>query len=335
MMILRGLGQSGLEASAVAFGAWALGGWMWGGVEQNDPVRALHAALDNGINFIDTAPAYGMGRSEEVVGQAIHDRRDRVVLATKVGLVWNIEKGERFFQTIDPVDRKKYVVHRYLGPESIRYEVEQSLKRLQTDYIDLYQTHWQDPNTPIGETMVELLRLKEEGKIRAIGVSNCTPDQIDTYREVGPVDSDQEQYSMISPGAEDELLPYCESNGLAFLAYSPIGQGLLTGKVGPERTFPMSDQRSNKKEFSVENRKRVMQMLQAFRPVTDRHDCTLTQLAIAWTIHRPGCSHALVGARNATQAAENAGAAAIRLSDEDQQLMNSVIEEYRVKAATD
>jgi methylglyoxal reductase len=328
-MTVRSLGQSGIEAGAVAFGAWALGGWMWGGVEQNDSVRALHAAIDSGMNLVDTAPVYGMGRSEEVVGEAIRDRRDKVVLATKVGLVWDSDKGNRYFETIDPIDRQKYAVHKYLGPESIRREIEQSLRRLQTDYIDLYQTHWQDPTTPIADSMGELLKLKDEGKIRAIGVSNCTTEQIDEYRAVGPVDSDQENYSMLVPKAESELLPYCKVNNLAFLAYSPIAQGLLTGKVGPERTFPMSDQRSNKPAFSVENRKRVAAMLEAFKPIAEAHDCTLAQLAIAWTIHQPGCSHALVGARNPEQVAENAAAGDITLSSDELATMNAAIGAYR------
>ena len=328
-MTVRPLGQSGIQAGAVAFGAWALGGWMWGGVEQNDSVRALHAAIDLGMNLVDTAPVYGMGRSEEVVGEAIRDRRDKVVLATKVGLVWNTDKGERFFETVDPVDRTKYKVHKYLDPQSIRYEIEQSLRRLQTDYIDLYQTHWQESTTPIADSMAELLKLKDEGKIRAIGVSNCTTGQIDRYRAVGPIDSDQEQYSMLFPKPEDALLSYCEQHNLAFLAYSPIAQGLLTGKVGPDRTFPLSDQRSNKPQFSVENRTRVARMLETFKPIAEAHECTLGQLAIAWTIHQPGCSHALVGARNAEQVAENAAAGDIALTAGDLATMGEAINAYR------
>ena len=190
-MIYRPLGQSGITASVVAHGTWAIGGWMWGGTDVQKSVRSIQASLDAGVNFIDTAPAYGLGLSERIVGEAIRGRRDKVILATKCGLVWHTAKGTFF------VDQNGTRIHRYLGAESIRYEVEQSLRRLETDYIDLYQTHWQDPTTPIEETMGTLLDLKKQGKIRAIGVSNCTLDQVRQYRSVGPVDTAQEQYSML------------------------------------------------------------------------------------------------------------------------------------------
>jgi len=328
-MKYRNIGQSGIEASVVAFGAWAIGGWQWGGVDKAAAIRGIHAAIDAGMNFVDTAPVYGFGRSETIVGEAIGDRRDRVVLATKVGLVWDTDRGDHFFHSEDPGSGKQYTIHRYLGPESIRSEIEASLKRLQTDYIDLYQTHWQESTTPIEDTMAELLKLKDEGKIRAIGVSNVTTAQLDTYRATGPVDADQEQYSMLKPGAEDELLPYCDGHDLAFLAYSPLAQGLLTGKVGPEREFPDSDQRKNDPAFSPENRKRVAAMLDQYRTVADAHDCTFAQLAIAWTIHQPGCTHALVGARDETQVLENAVGGEIDLSDDELAAIDAAVEAYR------
>ena len=328
-MRYRDIGQSGIEASVVAFGAWAIGGWMWGGVDKAAAIRGVHAAIDAGMNFIDTAPVYGFGRSEEITGEAIRGKRDRVVLATKVGLVWHTDGGDHFFDSTDPVDGASYTVHRYLRPDSIRYEIERSLTRLKTDYIDLYQTHWQETTTPIDETMAELLKLKDEGKIRAIGVSNVTTEQLDRYRSVGPVDSDQEQYSMLTPKAEADLLPYCESNGLAFLAYSPLAQGLLTGKVGPEREFGEGDQRRGAEAFSVDNRRRVAQMLESYRAVADAHDCTFAQLAIAWTVHQPGCTHALVGARDETQVLENAVGGQIELIDEELAVIDAAIKAYR------
>ena len=197
----RPLGQSGIEASVVAFGAWAVGGGFWGAADDEASVDAIHKALDAGINFIDTAPVYGLGHSEEIVGRAIKGRRDQVVVATKCGLVWHVQKGTFMF------DETGTPIHRYLGPESIRYEVEQSLRRLQTDYIDLYQTHWQDATTPIEETMATLLQLKQEGKIRAIGVSNATTQQMDEYRAKGQLDSDQEKYSMLDRGLECRATP--------------------------------------------------------------------------------------------------------------------------------
>src|SRR5579864_4995578 len=185
-MIYRSLGQSGITASVVAHGTWALGGWMWGGTDVRQSVRSIQTSLDAGVNFIDTAPAYGLGLSERIVGEAIRGRRDKVIISTKCGLVWHTTKGTYF------VTLEGNRIHRYLGPESIRYEVEHSLRRLETDYIDLYQTHWQDPTTPIEETMGTLLDLKKQGKIRAIGVSNCTVEQLRRYRAVGPVDAAQE-----------------------------------------------------------------------------------------------------------------------------------------------
>lgn len=314
-MRYRRLGASGIEASVVGFGAWAIGGWMWGGAEEGDAVRAIRAAIDGGMNLIDTAPVYGFGRSETIVGKAIRDRRDRVVLATKCGLIWHKEKGEFFFASDEhrPVAGGATKVYRCLGRDEIRYEVEQSLRRLGTDRIDLLQTHWQDPTTPIAETMGALLELKKEGKIRAIGCSNATPAQMDAYRAAGQLDADQELYSMLDRKQDEQNLPYVAAHDLAFLAYSPLGQGLLTGKVGPDREFAETDQRRQKPRFSQENRRRVQAMLDQFAPIAAARQLTLGQLVIAWTIAQRGCSHALVGARTPAQVAENAaaGAAAI------------------------
>jgi len=309
-MIYRPLGQSGISASTIAHGTWAIGGWMWGGTDEEQSIRAIHASLDAGVNFIDTAPAYGLGLSERIVGRAIQGRREKVILATKCGLVWHTTQGTYF------VEENGARIHRYLGAESIRYEVEQSLSRLGTDYIDLYQTHWQDSTTPIEETMETLLDLKRQGKIRAIGVSNCTLDQLRQYQMVGPVDTAQELYHMLHRSLEAAYLPYCKRNNVAVLAYSPLANGLLTGKADPGRVFPPGDLRHSNPLFSRESRLRVQEMLDRMRPVADGNGLTLGQLAIAWTIAQPGVTHALVGARNAAQAAENA-AAALRLPAQD------------------
>jgi len=308
-MRYRAVGQSGIEASVVAFGAWAVGGWFWGGADDEDSMAAIRKALDAGVTFIDTAPAYGLGRSEEIVGKAIRGRRDHVVLATKCGLVWHTNKGTHFF------DELGKPIHRYLGPESIRYEIEQSLRRLQTDVIDLYQTHWQDASTPIEETMATLLELKQEGKIRAIGVSNVTIEQMDEYRTTGPLDSDQEKYSMLDRELDAEQLPYTQRNNIAMLAYSPLGQGLLTGKMAADRELSEGDLRAESSRFSMAGRKRILAVLDEIRPVADAHAATLAQLAIAWTVAQPGLTHALVGARNPQQALENAAAGDIVLTE--------------------
>jgi aryl-alcohol dehydrogenase-like predicted oxidoreductase len=327
----RALGQSGIQASAVAYGAWAIGGWMWGGQDEEEAIRSIHAAIDAGIDLIDTAPIYGFGASEELLGRALKGKRDRIVLATKCGMVWDTDKGDFFFHSDEDKWRKsggKYKVMKYLGPQSIRREVEKSLQRLQTDTIDLYQTHWQESTTPIAETMGCLMELKQEGKIRAIGVSNATPEQMDEYRKVGPIDSDQEKYSMLDRDMESANLPYVRQNDMAFLAYSPIAQGLLTGKMDENYSFDDSDLRKDNKRFSVENRKKVQAMLAAFQPVADKHDISLTQLVVAWTIAQPGCSHALVGARNEKQAAENAAAGSVELSQEDLGAINEALAQH-------
>ena len=327
-MKYRKLGKSGIEASVVGFGSWAIGGWMWGGItDEREAIGAIHAAINSGMNLIDTAPMYGFGASEKTVGKAISDRRDKVVLATKCGLIWHEERGDFhcFTDEKHPSKDGKFKISRCLAPDVIRYEVEESLKRLKTDYIDLLQTHWQDTTTPISETMETLLRLKEEGKIRAIGCCNADLNQIRHYDATGELDSDQELYSMLDRGPEKEILPYTSQQNIAFLAYSSLGQGLLTGKIGPERVFNNGDQRNLKPRFSVKNRQRVQKMLESFRPVAEKHGVSLGQLAIGWTVSQKGCTHALVGARSATQVQENIAGGTITLDGEDLQTMNTII----------
>lgn len=329
-MQVRLLGTSGIEASVVGLGTWAIGGWMWGGTDARQSIAAIQAAIDAGITLIDTAPAYGFGVSEELVGKAIAGRRDRVVLATKCGLVWHCRKGNPFFNSDDgniTQGEGKYRVHRYLGRDGIRHEIEQSLRRLNVECIDLYLTHWQDPTTPIAETMDELMRLKHEGKIRAIGVSNATVTEMEQYLAAGSLDADQEQYSMLDRGAEKANLPFVREKGIAFLAYSPLAQGLLTGTIGPDRVFDKGDQRATNPRFSVGNRRMVARLLERFQPVAQKHQITLGQLVIAWTLRQPGCSHVLIGARNPAQAMTNAQAGSVILDSEDLAAMNRAITE--------
>lgn len=326
-MQYRPLGASGIQASVVGLGTWAMGGWMWGGTDDAAAIRAIHAALDVGMNLLDTAPIYGFGRSEEIVGKAIAGRRDQVVLATKCGLVWQGDQGDHFFDTDDDHPRKgaDRKIYRFLGPDSIRREVEDSLRRLGTDVIDLYQTHWQESTTAIEDTMAALLDLKDQGKIRAIGASNATPEQLAKYAAVGQIDSDQELFGMLDRAKAAGDLDYCAEHQMAFLAYSPLAQGLLTGKVGPDRVFEAGDQRSRKARFSVENRQRVADLLAAFAPVCAKHSVDLAQLAIAWTVAQRGCSHALVGARTPEQAIANARGGAVMLDAEDLALVDAAL----------
>lgn len=320
-MKYRPLGQSGIQASVVALGAWAIGGWPWGGTDEDNSIDAIRAGLDAGMNFIDTAPAYGVGRSEEIIGRALEGRRDKAVIATKCGLAWHTTGGTPFFEQAGES------VHKYLGPESVKYELEQSLKRLRTDYVDLYQTHWPDTTTPVADTMAALLELKAEGKIRAIGASNVSVELLDEYRKLGPVDSDQEQYSMLERRIEAELLPYDLRNGIAVLAYSPLAKGLLTGKVTPDREFPEGDLRREHPSFTAENRTRVAEMLKKIEPIARGHGITLAQLAVAWAIAQPGLTHALVGARSAAQALENAAAADVELTAQELAAIDNAINE--------
>ena len=276
-MQYREIGSSGLKASVIGLGTFAIGGWFWGGTDEQKSIEAIHASIDNGINLIDTAPIYGYGLSEEIVGKAIADRRDKVILATKCGLVWNREKG--IFQTHadenGPTgEPSKYKIYQYLDPSSIVEEVEKSLKRLKTDYIDLYQTHWQDSTTPIEDTMSALSKLKERGKIRAIGVSNVTVEQLQEYAKYGEIVSAQEKFSLLDSGiVEKGIVDYCVNNNLAILSYFTMEQGLLTGKMSPDRVFDAGDtRRSSDPLFSRENRQRINEILTKLDPFTAKYD---------------------------------------------------------------
>lgn len=310
-MLTRKIGRSGILASTVGLGTWAIGGWMWGGTDEKASVAAIHAAIDEGVTLIDTAPAYGMGRSEEIVGRAIKGRRDKVVLATKCGLVWHVQQGNYFFSQQDKP------VHRYLGRGSIRHEIEESLRRLGTDYIDHYITHWQDPTTPIVETMAALEELKAEGKILSIGASNCSTDDVKLYLSNGQLDAFQEEYSMVRRDLEQEILPICRENSVSVLSYSSLALGLLSGKIGPNRSFTGDDLRKGNPRFSEHNRQKIANLMQAVRPIAEDHHASEAQVVIAWTLSQPGITFSLCGARNPEQARENAGAGRIRLSAND------------------
>jgi methylglyoxal reductase len=330
-MEMRRLGSSGIGVTAVGLGTWAIGGGPWWG-KTNDAqsIRAIHAALDAGINLIDTAPAYGFGHSEKIVGRAIRDRRDKVVLATKCGLWWKDGTGSVFFE------QSGKTVRRSLDPRTIRIEVEESLLRLGTDRIDLMQTHWQatpDAPTPIADTMACLMQLRAEGKIRAIGVSNATPAQMDEYRAAGDLAACQPRYSMLDRKIEADVLPYCRDQGIATLAYSPLEQGLLTGKIGMDQQFSPEAARNMIPWFRPNNRHRVLDMLARWNDLCEKHACSMAQLVIAWTVAQPGVTCALCGARKPEDAEENAGAGAIHLGTEDAARMRADVEALGEPAA--
>ena len=318
----RKLGSSDIEVSAVGLGCWAIGGWQWGGTDDEKAIAAIRKAIDVGMVLIDTAPIYGFGHSEEIVGKAIEGRRDEVVLATKCGLLWEHPTRKPRF-----VDEDGNEVFGDLTKQSVLKEAEDSLRRLNTDHIDIYQCHRPDELTPAEETMEALNLLLKQGKIRAIGTSNFSVDQMETFREQGPVHSEQPRFSMLDRTIEPEILPYCIKNGMGILAYSPLERGLLTGKVTLDRKFRRGDHRPDEPWFQKKNLKRALDFLEKLKPIAAHHGKTLAQLAANWVICREGITSALVGARTPEQVVENSGAADWRLTGEEMRLIDQYVEE--------
>ncbi|HEY8530900.1 MAG TPA: aldo/keto reductase [Limnochorda sp.] len=307
------LGNTSIQVTRIALGTWAMGGWLWGGTDVDEAVRAIHAAWDMGITTIDTAPVYGFGLSEEIVARALREAsipRDRVVIATKCGMEWN-DKEETW---------------RNSKPERIRKEVEDSLRRLQTDYIDLYQIHWPDPNTPIHETAQVMYELYKEGKIRAIGVSNYSVEQMEAWREVAPLHSEQSRYNLFRREVEADVLPYVREHGMAFLAYSPLARGLLTGKFTEESTFKPGDSRVNDPLFVGDAFKVNLQKVAELKTLAAELGKTVAQLAIRWVLDQPGVTVALWGARRPAQIEEAAGAVGWTLTDDVKQRIEAIMQ---------
>ena len=302
-MQTRKLGQSDVEITPILFGTWQAGKSGWVGIEDEAVIAAMQAALASGITAFDTAEVYGNGHSEQVVGQALADVRDRVVLATKV-----FANHLKYQQVIEACDR--------------------SLKNLQTDYIDLYQIHWpagsfKSEMVPIAETMEALNALKQQGKIRAIGVSNFSRDQLAEAMQYGRIDSLQPPYNLFWRGVEQDLMPYCVEQNISIIAYSPLAQGLLTGRFGPDHQFEDGDVRAKNKLFKGEAYNRAQAALAQLRPIADHYGCTLGQLAIAWLIAQPQTS-AIVGARKSEQATQNAQAANLQLTQADLDAIDAI-----------
>jgi aryl-alcohol dehydrogenase-like predicted oxidoreductase len=310
------LGSSEVYITPITFGAWAIGGWMWGGVDKKDAIDAIESSLEVGISSIDTAPIYGFGLSEELVGKAIKGKRDKVEVLTKYGMVWDSTKGDFYFDSTH-IDGYPVKIYRYASKESIIRECELSLKRLKTDYIDLYQIHWSDRTTPIEESMEAVQLLIQQGKVKAAGVCNFNLEQ--TISVVASIDlaSNQVPYSMLRRDIEAELLPWCKEKNVSILAYSPLQRGLLTGKITPGYKFGEGDTRPSMPRFSAQNIQRVNAFLEEIRPIAKSYNASLSQLVIAWTLKQPGITVALVGARNREQVEENAGAMKLTLSKED------------------
>lgn len=325
-MEYRKIGETELELSVITFGAWAAGGWMWGGNEQNDAGAAIRAAYELGVTSIDTAPVYGQGASEEIVGRAIKGiPREKIQILTKYGMRWDSKQGAFAFHSQNnagqPID-----IYKYAGADSIIRECEDSLRRLGTDYIDLYQIHWPDPTTPISESMEAVGRLMEQGKVRAAGVCNYTAEQMTEAEATLKLASNQVPYSMVKRGIETDVVPWCIHHHKSILAYSPLERGLLTGKIKPGHRFNPGDHRSDYRYFSHDNILSTNLILNQLKQLADEKGCTLAQLVLRWTVEQPGITIALVGARNAEQATANAKAAAVKFTKEDLDFINQQLE---------
>jgi len=330
-MEYRKLGQSDLHLSVVTFGAWAAGGWMWGGTERSEAVKAIRTGFDYGMTSVDTAPAYGQGTSEEIVGEAIKGiPRDQVQILTKFGLSWEGNKGQFFFSSKNN-QGKPIEIYRYSGKESIIRECETSLRLLGTDYIDLYQIHWADPTTPIQETMETVAQLIKEGKVRYAGVCNYDVTQMKEAAKYIDLVSDQVPYSMIKRDIEQDLVPYLMENKQSVLAYSPLQRGLLSGKIGPDHQFSEGDTRAGSTYYSAKNIRLINAFLGKIKPLADEKNASLIQLVIRWTIEQPGITIALVGARNASQTVENAKAAQLKLSSEEISFISSELDKLQLE----
>lgn len=299
-MEYRPLGTSGLEVSAIGLGCWPMAGVGWTGVEEAESLRALESAIDQGITLIDTAYMYGKnGESERLVGRAIAGKRDRIVLATKCGLHW---EGDQ--------------LTRSSSPERIRQQLDESLHRLQTDYVDLYQVHAYDEQTPVEDTAEALVDLKEQGKIRAIGVSNYDVEPMKTFAEHAPLHSNQPPYNLIMRDIEDALLPHCRTSNIGVVTYWPFYKGLLTGKYGKGYQFPKGDSRNTDARFQGENLERTLKMLDGIRPIAEACNKTLSQVIINWTVNQPGITATLCGATRPGHVEQNVGAVGWRLTEE-------------------
>lgn len=329
-MKYRKLANTDLLLSEVTFGAWAAGGWMWGGTERKDAIDAIRVSYSMGVTSIDTAPIYGQGTSEEIVGEAIKGfPRDRFQILTKYGMRWDLKKGDFAFSSKNN-NGENIDIYKHAGKESIIKECEDSLKRLGTDYIDLYQIHWPDSTTPIEESMDAVSRLIEQGKVRYAGVCNYNAAQMAEAGKYITLASDQVPYSMVKRGIEAELIPYCLDNNKSILAYSPLERGLLTGKIRPGHVFAPGDHRKEVSFFKEENLRRTDEFLELLKPLAAEKRITLGQLVILWTLQQPAITITLVGARNSEQAIENAKAIDSTLNKEEVEIITGYLEQLEL-----
>ncbi|SFB92540.1 Predicted oxidoreductase [Bacillus sp. OV322] len=306
------IADTGMKASRIGIGTWAIGGWMWGGTNEDTSIQTIHAALDKGINLIDTAPVYGFGTSEEIVGKAVkqYGSRDSILLATKTALNWKNNEPFR--------DGTK---------QRILKEIDDSLKRLQTDYIDLYQIHWPDPLIPMEETADAIQSLYKSGKIRAIGVSNFTVKQMEEFRKIAPLHTAQPPYNLFERDIEKDILPYCEENSITTLLYGSLCRGLLSGKMAASQTFGGDDLRNNDPKFQ---HPRFQQYLHAVNQLDqlakDRYGKEVIHLAVRWILDQPGTGIALWGARRPDQLNAINEITGWTLTDDDKAAIDNILQ---------
>jgi aryl-alcohol dehydrogenase-like predicted oxidoreductase len=303
----RQLGKSDLKLTPIGFGAWAIGGgnwdFGWGPQDDQESVGAILRALEGGVNWIDTAAIYGLGHSEEIVAKALAATSKQPYVFTKCSMRWH-------------EDRK---IYRSLKKDSLREEVENSLRRLKVDVIDLYQMHWPEPDAEIEEGWEALAKIKEEGKVRYIGVSNFNVEQMKRALKIAPITSLQPPYSLVNPAVQNEILPFCKANNIGVINYSPMASGLLTGKMTAERiaAMPEDDWRRRAPQFKEPKLTRNLKLVELLREIGNAHNVQPGVVAIAWTLRNPAVTAAIVGARRADQVDGIIPAATFRLSDDE------------------
>jgi aryl-alcohol dehydrogenase-like predicted oxidoreductase len=313
---LRTLGNSDLQITSIGFGAWAVGGadWQygWGPQDDNDSIAAIHRALDLGVNWIDTAAVYGLGHSEEIVGRAVKSAAHKPYIFTKCSMRWHADRS----------------IYNSLKAASLAEEVEASLRRLQVEAIDLYQVHWPKPDDEIEEGWEALSRLREQGKLRWIGVSNFNVGQMERAQKIAPITSLQPPYSMLRRAIEAEILPFAESRGIGVINYSPMLSGLLAGKMTAERiaALPPGDWRHKNVEFSEPRLSRNLRLVELLRSIGHERGITPGVVAVAWTLHNPAITGAIVGGRGPGQVEETAAALSFRLADGEYESINRFLE---------
>lgn len=315
-MHTKQLGNSDLYITPVGVGAWAMGGagweYAWSNQDDNDSIAAIYRALDLGVNWIDTAAVYGLGHSEEVVARAVKGMANKPYIFTKCSLVWGESR----------------TIYSSLKADSVRREVEDSLRRLQIEQIDLYQIHWPDPDPEIEEGWQTLVELQQSGKVRNIAVSNFSADQMRRAMNIAPITSNQPPYSAVRRGIEESVLPFCLQNNIGVIVYSPMQAGLLTGKMSRERieSLPADDWRKRDDEYQEPRLSKNLRVADAMVEIAKRHNVPVPNVSIAWVLHHPAVTGAIVGVRNPKQADEVVGGATLKLTDED---IRQIDEAYR------